>query len=377
MMLYEKLKHYPIKDIYPMHMPGHKRNPDFSNSDFPFDLDITEIYGFDDLHNPQGILKDTAKLAADLYGSREVFLLVNGTTVGVLAAIGAHTERGDKILAVDNCHVSTPNAAELFGLDVVYITPDIDENTDVPCSITPQAIETALENDPDIKLVIITSPSYEGVVSDISSISKVAHKHGIPLIVDAAHGAHLGFSNGFPENPTKLGADVIIVSLHKTLPALTQCSLLHICSERADVNRVRHLLSMLQTTSPSYVLMASIDYCLNLLNDKKEVLFREYEKNLNTFATSIENLKKLKVLHHGNDPLHQCFFDFDMGKIVVVTQGTKLSGAELANVLRSEYKIEIERVCDHYIIAMTSICDTKEGFARLAVALNEIDSLQA
>ena len=131
---------------------------------------------------------------------------------------------------------------------------------------------------------------------------------------------------------------------------------------------------MLQTTSPSYILMSSIDYCLNLLKDKKKVLFREYEKSLKDFDASIRNLEKLRVLHHGSNTLQQDFFDFDISKIVVTTKGTKLNGAELANILRLKYKIEIERACDHYIIAMTSICDTKEGFTRLAAALSEIDS---
>ena len=373
-MLLKKLKNYSEGKTYPMHMPGHKRNSDLLTTDLPHNIDLTEIDGFDDLHNPQGILLETAELAAELYNSREAFLLVNGATVGVLAAIGAHTNRGDKILAFDNCHVSTPNAAELFGLDIVYLPTDIDKTSDIPCSITPQAVENILRQQSDIKLIILTSPTYEGVVSDVCSISKIAHKYGALLIVDAAHGAHFGFFAEFPENPTTLGADVVIVSLHKTLPALTQCSLLHICGNRADAEKTKHLLSVLQTTSPSYVLMASIDYCINLLKTDKDALFLKYTQELESFGKSIKGIKKLRVLCHGKDTMHPGFFDFDIGKIVIVTKDAGLSGAEMASILRSEYKIEIERVCDNYVIAMTSICDTSEGFNRLADAICEIDA---
>jgi len=373
-MLYDKLKEYSTGGTYPMHMPGHKRNGSTMPHGLPYEIDITEIHGFDDLHNPQEVLQDTAKLAADLYGSREAFMLVNGSTVGILAAIGAHTERGDKILAVSNCHWSTPNAAKLFGLEVVYVDTQIDKVSGVPCSVSPVAIESALMKNPDIKLVIITSPTYEGVISDIASIAKIVHNAGGLLLVDGAHGAHLGFSESFPKSATALGADVVVVSLHKTLPALTQCSLLHVCSERADASRIKELLSILQTSSPSYVLMASIDYCLRLLESDKDKLFREYEQNLRHFSESIKGLRTLSVLYHGKDSLPSGFYGFDPGKIVVITKNTALGSAVLADILREEYEIEIERVYDDYVIVMTSICDSTEGFTRLAEALCAIDA---
>ena len=379
-MLYKKLKDFAGKDIYPMHMPGHKRNKLFMPQGLPYDIDITEIYGFDDLHDPKDILLETSKLAAELYRSREAFLLVNGSTVGILAAVGAHTKRGDKILAVDNCHWSTPNAAKLFGLEIVYLKAEIDKMTTIPCSVSPSAIKTALVNEPDIKLVIITSPSYEGVLSDIESISEIVHDAGCILLIDSAHGAHLGFSDDFPKSAVTSGADIAVVSLHKTLSALTQTSLLHICTERADRHKTKELLSILQTSSPSYILMASIDHCLRLLMSDKEKLFSEYKTNLNLFYTNIQHLESLFVfpgvlpVNYDKNTLNLQFFDHDPGKIVVITKNTKINGATLANILREEHKIEIERVYDNYIIAMTSICDTPEGFTRLANALHTIDT---
>ena len=373
-MLYDKLKVYADSGMCPMHMPGHKRNAEYMPPGLPYDIDISEIHGFDVLRDPQGVLLETEKLAAQLYGSLDAFMLVNGSTIGMLTAIGAHTKRGDKILAYGKCHRSTPNAAELFGLELVYVEPRIDRASGVPCSITPAAIESALETNPDIKLVVLTSPTYEGVVSDVAAISDVVHGEGIPLVVDSAHGAHLGFSDAFPKSAIALGADVVVVSLHKTLPALTQCSLLHVCSERADTARIKRLLSILQTTSPSYVFMASIDHCLRLLKSDKDKLFNDYERNLAHFSNRVMDVNNMAVLCHGRDSLHPGFFDFDMGKIVVVTKNTALSGMELAYILKDDYMVEIERVHNNYVIAMTSICDRPESLVRFADALCAIDA---
>jgi len=373
-MLYDSLKMLDDSDVYPMHMPGHKRNKNFMPPGLPCDIDITEIYGFDDLHNPQGLLLETSKLAAELYGSREAFMLINGTTAGILAAIGAHTERGDKILATDNCHVAIPNAAMLFGLELEYITSRIDENSGIPCSVSPFAIEAALKQNTDIKLVVITSPTYEGVVSDIASIAPVVHNFGALLLVDSAHGAHLGFSDAFPQSAVSLGSDIVVVSLHKTLPALTQCSLLHACSERTDIAKLKRMLSVLQTSSPSYLLMASIDHCLRLLKSEKEKLFLNYKGNLSAFYANTKNLENLFVFHIRPDTQSDAFFNHDPGKIVVITKKAAISGLFLADTLRAKYKIEVERVCGNYIIALTSICDSQAGFFRLADALHEIDT---
>jgi arginine/lysine/ornithine decarboxylase len=398
LVLYDKLKEYTESKVYPMHMPGHKRNTKLLPPGLPYDIDITEIHGFDDLHDPRGVLRETADLAAELYGNDKAFLLVNGSTVGILAAIGAHCERGDRILIAGTSHRSVYNAAALFGLDPVFISPEIDEKSGIAHSIDPRRVESALDDDASIKLVIVTSPTYEGVVSDIASIARVVHERNIPFIVDSAHGAHLGFSSGFPDSAVHAGADVVVMSLHKTLPALTQCSLLHVCSDRANEGEITRLLSVLQTSSPSYVLMASIDHCLRLLASEKDRLFNDYERNLACFKQDIQVLKNLYVPFYNSfcdssnnsktnfssncnsslniyapESLYPGFFGFDPGKIVIVTKNTNLSGFMLADLLRKEYKIEPELAVANYLVAMTSICDSAEGFSRLAKALVEID----
>ena len=372
-MLYREIREYVDSGVYPMHMPGHKRNAWFLPPGFACDVDITEIHGFDDLYNSHGVLLETAELAASLYGSAKAFLLVNGSTVGILAAIGAHTTRGDRILAAGNSHRSVFNAAKLFGLNLISLKPETDGISGIGRSIDPARVESALEKVSGIKLVVVTSPSYEGVVSDISAIAHVAHERGIPLLVDSAHGAHLGFSPGFPDSAVRSGADVVVMSLHKTLPALTQSSLLHVCSNRANVDELARLLSALQTSSPSYMLMASIDNCLRLLSSSRDELFCSYERNLASFSEGIKDLKNLIVPYHSPNPLHPGFFAFDPGKIVIVTKNTALSGLMLADILRTEHKIEIELANNDYAIAMTSICDSEGGFTRLAEALVKID----
>ena len=387
-MLYEKLTKYTASNVYPMHMPGHKRNPEFCQCQSPYSFDITEIHGFDTLCEPCGLIEETAELAAGLYSSRKAFLLINGSTVGILAAIGAHTKRDDKILFAESCHRSVHNAAVLFGLKPIYIPAVIDESSGVECGIAPSAVLAALESNPDIKLVVITSPSYEGVVSDIASIAGIAHEHGTLLLVDSAHGAHLGFSGGFPENAVRCGADIVVMSLHKTLPALTQCSLLHICGEQANETEINRMLNIMQTSSPSYVLMASIDRCLRLLAFDNKNLFGEYERRLNDFYNSIKGLRRLYVTQHAqwgsltialpaitqeNRQPSPLPYALDPGKIVIITKDASLTGFEFADILRCRYKIELEAAHADYAIAMTSICDSAEGFMRLSAALLEVD----
>jgi arginine/lysine/ornithine decarboxylase len=371
-MLLNKIKEYMAKNVYPMHMPGHKRNIDHSHYILPFDIDITEIHDFDDLHNPQGILLETQQLAAKIYGSNRAYALVNGSTVGILSAIGAHTQRGDKILIANNHHWSVDNAVELFGLKSVEIHSAADDLSGIEGSIDPAVVEQMLDENPDIKLVVITSPSYEGVVSNIASIAAIVHAHNLVLLVDSAHGAHLGFSGVFPKSAIQAGADIVIMSLHKTLPCMTQCSLLHLCTSRAKADETQKMLSMLQTSSPSYVLLASIDTCLHTLNTDHVQLFSEYERNLERFGDEIHSLKKLNVLCHTYN-INHLFFDFDPGKIVIVTKNSAISGIELAQTLRTEYSIELEKAVEDYAIAMTSICDSMEGLDRFAKALLEID----
>mgnify|MGYP005761843149 FL=1 len=198
--LYVKLKEYSASDYYPFHMPGHKRNPLITGADLPYEIDITEIDGFDDLHHASSILKGAEERAARAYRAEETHYLINGSTAGILSAVLGCSERGRKILIARNCHKSVYNAVYLNELHPVYVYPEFDERTGLNGEIRPEKVARILKSEQDICAVVITSPTYDGVVSDVRMISDIAHEKGIPLIVDEAHGAHFGFHPYFPEN---------------------------------------------------------------------------------------------------------------------------------------------------------------------------------
>lgn len=376
MNLTDELMTYRDSDIYPMHMPGHKRNKAFLNMPDPYGLDITEIDGFDNLHDAKGILYNGMKKASKLYNSDQTFYLINGSTCGILAGITACTRKGDRILVSRNCHKSVFNAISLNELNVVYLYYQIDTSFGIQSSITPKSVADALEQYNDIRLIVITSPTYDGVISDIAQIAKLAHEHGIPLLVDEAHGAHLGFSDKFHVNSIQAGADVVIHSLHKTLPAFTQSALLHIKGNLVNAEDVRRQLAVFETSSPSYILMAGIDSCIDLLMERKEELFNNYSVLLGKFSKEMCELKNIKVFSMGKDSmeLHPSVFNFDRGKIVISTADTNLTGMLLSDILLRKYRIQLEMASGDYALALTSICDTAEGFDRLSNALKEIDA---
>lgn len=370
MGIYESLLENAESDIYPMHMPGHKRNDRFLRMASPYTIDITEVDGFDDLHAPEEIILDAMEKGKNLYKSRQCFLLVNGSTCGILSAICACVPKGGKLIAARNCHKSVYNAIALTECESVFMIPETDPQNGICSGITASQVEKALSENPDASAVIITSPTYEGVVSDIEKISEVTRKYSVPLIVDEAHGAHFGFSHTFPESAVSKGADIVIQSLHKTLPSFTQSAVLHICTEFGGKFPVQRYLSIFQSSSPSYILMAGIDRCFDIIQNDGTKLFELYENRLKKFYSSMEKLKVIKILPKE----YPKGFTRDMGKIVVDLSSSHLTGGEFSELLLKKYKIQLEMSSSCYVIAMTSICDTDEGFDRLKNALTEIDS---
>lgn len=371
-MLYDKLKKYSKSGVYPFHMPGHKRNPMLCDGTMPYEIDLTEIDGFDNLHNAEGCILEVQNLAERLYNVKKAFLLVNGATGGILSAVRAMTNRGDKVIVARNSHKSVYNALELCGLTPKYIVPKVDKEFGINCSITPSQAEKAIRENPDAKLLIITSPTYEGAVSDIKEISRIAHSHNVSVLVDEAHGAHFPFSDSFPVEAIQCGADVAVASLHKTLPSLTQTALL-LTSNEELINPLAENLAIFETSSPSYIFMSAIEKCLEFCENASA--FDEYIERLNSFNEKCKNLKKIKVLCYGNDEVkNHRFFDFDVSKITISVRGLDINGTQLAEILRDDFKIEPEMVCSDYVLLISTVCDTDEGFARLINALQIIDS---
>ncbi len=356
--LLRKLTEYN-KSRVAMHMPGHKRNTQILKNGLPYGIDITEIDGFDNLHDMAGVLKETADFASSLYGSKCAFPLVNGSTCGILAGIYSLTKKGSHILVARNCHKSVYNAIELLDLFPHYIIPE-----SIACGIagviTAESVENALKSNPQISTVVLTSPTYEGVLSDVEKIYEVCKKHGTALLVDAAHGAHFGISEKAFSQKILPFADIVVMSLHKTLPSLTQTALLHICSDNVPVDRVKEALSVFETSSPSYVLMASIDECLRFVSKNKHY-FSDLADKLNLFYEKAEKLKTLKVFH----------FD-DLSKIIISTEKSNISGCILSELLRN-HNIEIEMAQADFCLAMTTICDTDKSLKKLLSALKGID----
>lgn len=369
--LLEQLEQYGSSDYYPLHMPGHKRH--ISHFGDPFAIDITEIDGFDNLHHAQGILLEAQKRAAQLYGAEESFYLVNGSTCGILAAVSAATQRGDTVLMARNCHKAVYHAVFLNGLHAEYLYPEADMERGINGSILPEQVRRALEGQEAqrISAVVITSPTYDGVVSDIRRIAAEVHRAGAVLIVDEAHGAHFPMHEYFPETSLACGADLVINSLHKTMPALTQSALLHVQGSRIDRERLRQYLGIYQTSSPSYVLMAAMDRCVRLMQDRGEALFAVFTERLEKMRLELGKMKRLYLVTGKESELSA--FDYDRSKVLISTERCVYSGRELAEILRDEYHLEVEMDAPEYVTAIMTVSDTQEGFDRLTRALLEVD----
>lgn len=408
MGLLEQLIMYGKSDYYPFHMPGHKRQDSLGITSFPnpFSVDITEIDGFDNLHHAEGILKDSMEQAARIYGADRTWYLVNGSSGGILSAISAVTRPGDKILMGRNCHKSAYHAVMLNRLEPVYVYPEelkcpgisrICQSEELSVSeesaagsgilggLAPEKIEAALDAEPGVKAIFITSPTYEGIVSDVAAIAEAAHRHGIPLIVDEAHGAHFTFGEDFPASALDCGADVVIQSLHKTLPSLTQTAVIHLKSSLVNAGQLERYLSVYQSSSPSYVFMAVMERCVRYMDGKGRKQMKAYGARLHRWMEEAKSLRYLRVLDDeicGNSGVYAR----DLSKLVVLVPGVIpaarssgdsvdwLDGTALSERLREKYHLEAEMSCSRYVILMTSVMDTEEGLKRLMTALKEIDA---
>ena len=371
--LIQRLRDYNATDYYPFHMPGHKRNPELGKEyENPFEIDITEIHGFDNLHHPEGILKRSMEWAADVYGADRTYYLINGSSCGLLAAIFGTTTCGGTILMSRNCHKAAYNGIFLNHLKADYVYPQIIGNLGIQGGILPEDVDNLLESDPEIQAVLIVSPTYDGIVSDIEKIAEAAHRYGKPLIVDEAHGAHFAFGKDFPKSALELGADVVIQSVHKTLPSFTQTALLHVRGNLADREEIERYLGIFQSSSPSYVFMAGIENCIyHMDRDGRRGMERFYDRLL-SLRSALKKMNRLYLLDR------ECVgrfgvFDMDPSKIVVSVEKTNITGAALDRILREKYHLEMEMCCADHVVAITTLGDREDGFRRLEQALLELD----
>jgi len=347
------LEDYAAEGWAPFHMPGHKRNP-LLGGGLPWQLDITEIAGFDNLNDPRGILLDLKRRAAAHWGANaelgvsDAWVSVNGGTGAVLAGIRAMTRRGDTVLAARNCHISVFHALELCGLRPVFLEPEWVHAWGVYGALSQRTLDQAIRENPQASLCVVTSPTYEGVLSPLEC--------PIPLFVDAAHGAHLPLPR----------ADLVAVSLHKTLPALTQTALLLAGGGRVDRDRVSREMRVFQTSSPSYVLLASVAQCLGLLETHGTKWFAAWGERMDAFCAHARQWRNLRLFdrEHDNAPCG----GHDKGKLLIRCD------AEYAAAFLRGRKIEPEYARGNLLLLMTSCCDTDEAMARLTAALDELDA---
>lgn len=360
----------------PMHMPGHKRRLKPSGK-LPYDLDITEISGADDLHNADGILRKAMERASALWGSERTWFLVGGSTCGILAGIRAAVPFRGEIIAARNCHRSVYHAIELGAIKAHWIMPAQNRRLGICREVTPEQVRGSIRKHPNSAAVILTSPTYEGMVSDIREIAKVCHSAGIPLLVDEAHGAHLGLfeEGGFPESAVRCGADLVVQSAHKTLPSLTQTALLHLQSEYISAGEVERQLGIFETSSPSYPLMISLDSCVQLLKERGRELFGQWKERLDRFYERTQMLRSVKVWNpEQSDHGRNGRILRDRSKILISLKDTGMTGAQAARILRSRYGIETEMSSGFYVLAMTGCGDSDENLCELANALEHMDA---
>ena len=326
----------------------------FYNSDF------SEIEGFDNLRNPSGIIKDILDKLTEVYKSKRTFLLTNGSTSGILAAVLSLLKDGDLVLTARNCHISVCNAFILSGATPVWLMPEYNKQWDIYTQVNPEQIELNLKKNPGIKAVILTSPTYEGIFSDISAIAQICKKYGVFLIVDEAHGALLNFG-AFKSKPAILcGADISIQSLHKTAGAPNPCALLHI-SKNSSINpeTIQSALNLINTTSPSYPLMAAVEGTVDYLNSQAGRI--AVENLLNSISDFKTGLNENITCYEGNN---------DTTKILLKFKGK--SGFEVSEVLNNKYNIEEEFSNNLSMLFITGIGTDKDKLYRLSNALNSI-----
>lgn len=351
------------------HMPGHKGSDVYKRYGYDafinnfIDCDITEIPGADNLFQTEGIIRETAEKYRRLYDVKKSYLLINGTSGGLIAAILASVPAGKKLVMARNCHKSVFNALTLGGIEPVYAYPSIVEEYGISGSVEPGEVARCLDENPEAEAVILPSPNYYGICSDIKAIADEVHARGKVLIVDQAHGAHLKFMPGEPLAAEECGADIVVNSTHKTLCSFTQSAVLNYNSDRVEQYVLEDKLQAIQSTSPSYLLMASLDINADILENHGDELFTAWQTNIERFYAKAAAVSGLKLMEVPGA--------MDKTKINIDMSRYGIDGSELEEVLM-EKGIYSELVTGDILMCMTGIGNTESDFERLLEALEDI-----
>lgn len=363
-------------------IPGHRYEKGISprwrqwTGDGIFRFDLTEAEGLDDLHCPEGVIREAQELAAGVFGAKATYFLVNGTTCGNEAMVLACAGEGDKIMIPRNAHKSVLMGLIMSGATPIYLMPRYDEKTGLCGCISPEDVEEGFRRHPDCKGVFLVSPTYYGVCSDIKAISEICHRHHAVLLVDEAHGGHLYFgaeaygTGHLPQGAIQQGADLCAQSMHKVTGSLTQSSLLHVGSDRIDRGKLESALHMVQSTSPSYLLMTSLDAARYELAQHGPEMLQKAEMLASDARKRIEQIPGINC--YGQEIKNQAIFDLDTSRLVIEAEG--MTGFELADLLYEEYRVGMELADVRHVVAVVTYANEQEDMDRLVEALRQIAS---
>lgn len=362
MPLLEAMLKYKAEDIYPLHTPGHKGGRGMAQAlhselGTSVPMDVSLMSELDDIHEPTMYIKEAQELAAQTYGSDACFWAVNGTSQAIHAMLMTALQPGEKLLLPRNAHRSVAGGLVLGGIEAVYLEPEYSESFGIQTQVTPEAVRSALDADAAIKAVLLTSPNYYGIAAKVAEIAEVCHVRGVVLLVDEAHGPHLGFSELLPKSALQQGADACAQSTHKIVGAMTQCSMVHFQGKRLDLQRAADVMSILTTTSPNYFLMASLDAAraqLQAHGAEMSELAYEAAQRLRDLCREFSGLRIMEQQDCGDLAL-------DTTKVTVNFSEWGISGVEAGDIFRS-FKVAVELVDAENVLFLVSYADMDNGF---------------
>lgn len=375
--LLNALKANAARPHAPFYTPGHKRGEGISQplADLLgtkiFRADLTELADLDNLFAPQGVIQQAQQLAAEAFGASQTWFLVNGSTCGIEAAILATCGTGDKIILPRNVHSSAIAGLILSGAIPIFLNPEYDPVLDIAHSITPNAVQSALQQHPDAKAVLMVYPTYYGVCGNLSAIASITHQYNIPLLVDEAHGAHFAFHPELPTPALAAGADLTVQSIHKVLGAMTQASMLHIQGNRIDGDRISKALQLVQSTSPSYLLLASLDAARQQMALHGKMLMSRTLQLADQARTKISQIPRLSVLQIPSKPYQgglggsPDFVALDETRLTVTVSGLGLTGFEADEILDEKFAVTAEFASLQHLTFIISLGNTPADIQQL------------
>ena len=368
------MKNYSQDGALAFHTPGHKQGlgAHFLLQELitaeGLRREVSLMEELDDLHDPRSCIKQAQKLAAELWNADEAFFMINGTTSAVQAMIMAALKPNDLVLVPRNAHRCVMNGLILSGARPIYLMPEYDSKFGISLNLSVETIKSAIKKYPQVKALIIVSPNYYGVAANLSEIAKFLHEQNILLLVDEAHGAHLRFSEKLPLSAIDAGVDLAAQSTHKLLGSLTQTSMLLFKSKLIDVERVKRVVSLLQSTSPNYLLLASLDIARLQMQESGTELIERAINLSQHLRSEIEFIDGLKTFDKVDG------FDFDTTKVTVNVNNLGLTGIEAENILRHKYKIQCELSDFNSLLFLITFADTYNEINKLIVALKKLST---